>query len=145
VGDHGWGKSKVLATMRRLGLTNDVIFTGFVPPEDLPFFYNAADLFVFPSLYEGFGIPPLEAMACGTPVVCSNRGSLPEITGEAARMVNPDSPADLAQAMKEVLENKDYRDTLIKKGIRQACRFSWEQTAHATEDTYRSAIAKLLP
>lgn len=110
----------------------EVQFLRFVPEEDKPFLYNAARLFVFPSLYEGFGLPPLEAMACGTPVVCSKAASLPEVVGDAALLVDPNSPVDLAQAMLAALTDESLRATLRQRGLAQAARFSWEKTARET-------------
>lgn len=104
-------------------------FLGFVPIETLRVFYQAASAFVFPSLYEGFGLPPLEAMACGTPVVCSHVSSLPEVVGDAAAIVNPENVFDIARGIREVLLNHELRDALIQKGFDQVKRFSWDRTA----------------
>jgi glycosyltransferase involved in cell wall biosynthesis len=113
-----------------------VRFLGFVPIETLRSFYQAASAFVFPSLYEGFGLPPLEAMACGTPVVCSSVSSLPEVVGEAAEIVNPENVFDIARGMREVLLNADRRGTMVKLGFEQARRFSWERTAQLVLEAY---------
>ena len=113
-----------------------VRFLGFVPIETLRSFYQAASAFVFPSLYEGFGLPPLEAMACGTPVVCSHVSSLPEVVGEAAEIVNPENVFDIARGMREVLLNADRRGTMVKLGFEQARRFSWERTAQLVLEAY---------
>ena len=115
-----------------------MIFPGFVPDEDLPALYSATDLFVFPSLYEGFGLPVLEAMACGAPVVTSNTSSLPEVAGGAALLVDPNSVDALARAMREVLDNKTLRDDLRARGPKQAARFSWETAARETLTIYTS-------
>ncbi|AHL23102.1 glycosyltransferase family 4 protein [Thermococcus nautili] len=120
----------------KLNLQRDIIFTGYVPREDLPSLYNAADLFVYPSLYEGFGLPPLEAMACGTPVITSNTSSLPEVVGNAGIMVNPYDVNGLTKAMYEVLTNKGLREELSKKGLRRAKLFSWRKTAEETLKVY---------
>lgn len=122
--------------MRPERATAEVHFLRFVPEEDKPFLYNAARLFVFPSLYEGFGLPPLEAMACGTPVVCSKAASLPEVVGDAALLVDPNDPADLAQAMLAALTDESLRATLRRRGLAQAARFSWEKTARETLQVY---------
>jgi len=119
----------------------DVQFLRFVPEEDKPFLYNAARLFVFPSLYEGFGLPPLEAMACGTPVVCSKAASLPEVVGNAALLVDPNNPADLAQAMLAALTDESLRAYLRQQGLAQAARFSWEKTARETLQVYEEACS----
>jgi glycosyltransferase involved in cell wall biosynthesis len=113
-----------------------VRFLGFVPIDTLRSFYQAASAFVFPSLYEGFGLPPLEAMACGTPVVCSNVSSLPEVVGDAAEIVNPENVFDIARGMREVLLNQPRRTLLVERGFEQARRFSWERTAQQVLDAY---------
>ncbi|MGQ9667756.1 MAG: glycosyltransferase family 4 protein, partial [Anaerolineae bacterium] len=95
-GAKGWYYQDVYQAVQRAGLTEQVVFTGYAPADELPFLYNAAVLFVYPSLYEGFGLPPLEAMACGTPVVVSDRSSLPEVVGDAGLLVNPSEPAEMA-------------------------------------------------
>src|SRR5271154_994936 len=113
-----------------------VRFLGFVPIETLRSFYQAASAFVFPSLYEGFGLPPLEAMACGTPVVCSNVSSLPEVVGDAAAIVNPENVFDIARGMREVLLDRERRSTLVERGFEQARRFSWKRTAQQVLEAY---------
>jgi len=113
-----------------------VRFLGFVPIETLRAFYQAAAAFVFPSLYEGFGLPPLEAMACGAPVVCSHVSSLPEVVGDAAEVVNPENVFDIARGMREVLVNGELREQLIARGFEQARHFSWERTAQQVLDAY---------
>jgi glycosyltransferase involved in cell wall biosynthesis len=121
-----------------------VHFTGYIPEEDLPVLYNGASLFVFPSLYEGFGLPVLEAMACGTPVVTSNCSSLPEVTGEAAILVDPMDVNALAAAMRQVLEEPDLSLSLRQKGITRAQQFSWEQTARRTTEVYERLLNESL-
>ena len=128
-------KTKSLIT--KLGLDAKVIFTGFVPEEDLPTLYSAASVFVFPSLYEGFGLPPLEAMACGTPVVASNTSSLPEVIGDAGVLVNPFSIDEIVGAMRSVLKSKSRQREMSYKGMERARRFSWEETARKTLKVYR--------
>jgi glycosyltransferase involved in cell wall biosynthesis len=113
-----------------------VRFLGFVPIDTLRAFYQAASAFVFPSLYEGFGLPPLEAMACGTPVVCSYVSSLPEVVGDAAEIVNPENVFDIARGMREVLLDGPRRNLLVERGFEQARRFSWERTAQQVLDAY---------
>lgn len=120
---------------------NAVRFLGFVPFETLRAFYEAAAAFVFPSLYEGFGLPPLEAMSRGTPVVASNVSSLPEVVGDAAVLVNPDNVFDIARGIREVLINEDLRRSLIRKGFEQARRFSWDATGCEVLEVYREAFA----
>ena len=116
-----------------------MVFTGYVPDEDLPGLYNAADLFVFPSLYEGFGIPPLEAMSCGTPVITSNTSSLPEVIGDAGIMVDPHHIDGLAEAMHRVLTDEALRKGMIEKGLQRAKLFSYEKEARETLKVYREA------
>ncbi|EHP84940.1 glycosyltransferase family 4 protein [Methanotorris formicicus] len=128
-GEKRWKYKSIFETIEKLNLQKDVIFTGYVPDEDLPALYNAADLFVYPSLYEGFGLPPLEAMACGTPVITSSTSSLPEVVGDAGIMVNPYDVDELAKAMYEVLTNDGLREELSKKGLERAKLFSWKKCA----------------
>jgi glycosyltransferase involved in cell wall biosynthesis len=116
----------------------DVRFLRFVPEEDKPLLYGAADLFVFPSLYEGFGLPPLEAMACGAPVVCSQAASLPEIVGDGGLLVDPTDVAALVEAMRAVLSDETLRAGLRQRGLAQAARFSWRRTADETVAVYES-------
>ena len=139
-GARGWGCAAVDRQWRDSGLAGAVIFTGFVAADDLPVLYSLADLFVFPSLYEGFGLPPLEAMACGTPVVASNRGSLPEVLGDAALQVDPSQPEALARAMRDVLSDAGLRQCLIERGRTRAATFTWERTARLTEACYHECF-----
>lgn len=128
-GGKGWLYEDIFATVERLGLEEKVLFPGFVADADLPALYNLAELFVFPSLYEGFGLPPLEAMACGRPVVTSNASSLPEVMGEAGLMVEATDVEGLAEAMQRVLEDDALREGMIARGLEQASKFTWEQAA----------------
>ena len=114
--------------LHELKLETVVHFTGFIDDADLPKLYNLAEVFVFPSLYEGFGLPPLEAMASGCPVVASNLSCIPEVCGEAARYVNPHFPAEMAQGILEVLTQQDLRQDLIQKGFQRAECYNWDQT-----------------
>jgi len=120
---------EILRETSRLGLERDVIFLDYVPNEELPLYYGLADLYLYPSLAEGFGLTPLEAMACGCPVVTSGVSSLPEVTGEAALTVNPSDPAELARAVEEVLNNPKLRDDLVRRGLERAKGFSWRSGA----------------
>lgn len=133
-------RKEIYEVIKKLSLENRVIFTDYILEEELPAIYSAAKLFIFPSYYEGFGLPPLEAMACGTPVVCSNATSLPESVGDAAIMVEPSDIIGLAGAIDEVLSNQVLREKLIRKGIEQAKKFSWENTAKRTIEIYREAL-----
>jgi glycosyltransferase involved in cell wall biosynthesis len=141
VGARRWKYSKIMDTVQEMDLEGRVIFTGYVSDEDLPAIYSAADLFVFPSLYEGFGLPPLEAMACGTPVVCSNTASLPEVVGDAAIMVDPHDVEALAEAMHSVLTDPDLAEDLRRRGLERAARFTWERTARETVEVYREVLS----
>jgi glycosyltransferase involved in cell wall biosynthesis len=127
--------------VQQLGLADAVLFTNPVSDQDLVAFYNLADLFVFPSLYEGFGLPPLEAMACGAPVVCSNAASLPEVVGDAAITVDPYDVDGLAAAMVRVLTDADLRRQLRERGLARARQFTWERTALETIAVYRQMDA----
>jgi len=118
-----------------------VRFLGFVPIETLRVFYQAASAFVFPSLYEGFGLPPLEAMACGTPVVCSSVSSLPEVVGDAAAIVNPENVFDIARGVREVLLDQSLRCRLIERGFGQLQHFSWRRTAEQVLETYEEVAS----
>jgi glycosyltransferase involved in cell wall biosynthesis len=131
------GRKKLLNLISELNLKKDVKFIEYVSEKDMPLFYNSADLFVFPSIYEGFGLPPLEAMACGLPVVTSNTSSLPEVVGDAGIMKDPNDVEGLANAMYEVLTDNGLREDLIKKGLKRAKIFSWEKTAKKISRIYK--------
>ena len=118
-----------------------VRFLGFVPFDTLRCFYEAAAAFVFPSRHEGFGLPPLEAMACGTPVVTSNVSSLPEVTGDAAMLINPGNVFDIARGISDVLTDEPLRAELIRRGRAQAARFSWERSAREVLDIYQQVAS----
>ncbi len=136
-GAKGWLYEEIFATVERLGLAERVIFPGFVAEEDLPALYNLADLLAFPSLYEGFGLPPLEAMACGTPVVTSNSSSLPEIVGGVGIMVEATDTEGLVEAMRRALQDGELRRSMIEKGLEQAKKFSWRKAAEKLLGAYR--------
>jgi alpha-1,3-rhamnosyl/mannosyltransferase len=121
-----------------LGLGDKVRFIGAVSNEDLPALYSACDVFVFPSLYEGFGLPPLEAMACGAPVICSNTSSLPEVVGDAGILVDPLDTVALAKAIGDVLRQPALSAELHKRSLYQAGRFTWDEVARQTLDVYKS-------
>jgi glycosyltransferase involved in cell wall biosynthesis len=131
-GKKGWLYREIFQQVEKLGLEGKVVFTGYVPEGDLPALLSGARLFVFPSLYEGFGLPVLEALACGTPVVCSNVSSLPEVAGDAAVLVDPLDVEGLAAALERVLGDEELRAELIERGFEQARRFSWERCARET-------------
>ena len=139
-GMKGWLYDGIFEQIKRLNLENQVLFIGYVPEEDLPFLYNLSELFVFPSLYEGFGLPVLEAFACGVPVIVSDRASLPEVAGDAAILIDPEDIDALTRGMKNVLGNEDLRTELIAKGFRRAKEFSWEKTARETLRVYEEVV-----
>lgn len=128
--------------VQELELEQVVHFVGYVPDQDLATFYSAADVFVFPSLYEGFGMPVLEAMACGTPVVASNAASLPEVVGDAALTVDPRDAEGLAEAIERVLSDLALAAELRQRGLVRAGRFTWERTAQATLEVYCKILEK---
>ncbi len=140
-GAKGWGYDAVFAAVEQSGLRADVIFPGYVPHEELPLWYNAAELFVYPSLFEGFGLPVLEAMACGTPAITSNVSSLPEVAGDAALTVAPDDPRALGEAMSGVLHEPARREAMRARGLRQAARFTWPAAAAQTARVYDEVLA----
>lgn len=137
IGDDLSGNPDLRRTVIRSGVQNDVRFLGFVPIEVLRIFYDEAKIFVFPSLYEGFGLPPLEAMAHGTPVVTSNVTSLPEVVGNAAVLVNPENVFEIMRALHRVLIDQALRTRMKERGYQQAARFSWETSARRILDVYK--------
>lgn len=139
-GGKGWFYERVLAEVDVLGLAADVLFPGYVPADELPWWYRAAELFVYPSRFEGFGLPVLEAMACGTPVITTTSSSLPEVAGDAAILVDPDDVPALSDAMERLLAEPDLRGILRAAGLRQAARFSWKRTAAETARVYCSVL-----
>jgi len=139
-GRKGWLYDNLFQRVTELGLTKDVIFTGVVPDKDLPALMSGALVFAYPSLYEGFGLPVLEAMACGVPVVTSNVSALPEVAGDAALIADPHDVESLAEAMRRLIENESLRTTLRNKGLTQAARFSWKRAAQETLKAYSSVV-----
>ncbi len=140
-GGGGWRYSLARAS-REAGLGARLRHVGFVPAADLPALYNAAAVFAFPSLYEGFGLPPLEAMACGTPVVTSNVTSLPEVVGDAALKVDPYSTAAIAQGLLDLIRTPALRADLVAQGRQRAAAFTWDRCATATWQVYQAAAAE---
>jgi glycosyltransferase involved in cell wall biosynthesis len=138
-GRKGWLCDDLFRRVEELGLTKDVVFAGVVPDKDLPALMNGALMFVYPSLYEGFGLPVLEAMACGVPVITSNVSSLPEVAGDAAVLVAPHDVEQLAEALQNLIASSKMRQTLQEKGLAHAARFSWERTARQTICVYKAA------
>lgn len=130
-------------TIAEQGLADDVILTGFVEDAELPLYYNAAEVFAFPSLAEGFGLPPLEAMACGTPVASSHSGPMPEILGEAADYFNPRSTKDVADTLLTLLSDARRRDRFRRRGLIQVKKYSWSKTAAETLASYEEALSQV--
>jgi len=126
-----------LALIDRLGIEQHVQHLGMIPAADLPGVYAGADLLLMPSLHEGFGLPALEAMACGTPVIASNQGSLPEVVGDAALLVEPNDVEQIAAAAERLLTDARLRADLRKKGLKRARTFTWERTARETLAVYQ--------
>lgn len=139
-GPNGQHLSRLQLLVQSLGLEEAVRFPGFIPSEDLPLFYNGADLFVYPSLYEGFGLPPIEAMACGTPVITSNVSSLPEVVGDAAIQVNPYDTLELADTIFRVLANESLRKSLIQKGLSHCRKYDWTRIARQILELYQKTV-----
>ncbi len=140
VGARGWKYAAVDAAIAEENLAGDVIFAGYVPQDELPCWYRAADLFVYPSLYEGFGLPPLDAMAAGAPVITSNASSLPEVVGSAALVVPPEDTAGLAEAIVRVTTDRALREQMLSHGLEQAAKFSWTRAARETIGVYRTVM-----
>jgi glycosyltransferase involved in cell wall biosynthesis len=136
-GRKGWLYQPTLDHVKQTGMSDAVDFLDFVPDDDLAALFSACDAFVFPSLYEGFGLPPLEAMAAGAPVICSNTSSLPEVVGDAALLINPRDVGEIANAIERVITDSALRDELRTKGLAQAKKFSWERAARETLAVYQ--------
>jgi glycosyltransferase involved in cell wall biosynthesis len=140
-GAKGWLYERFFDRLRSLGLEREVVLTGFVPDEDMPALLDAAEVFAFPSEFEGFGLPPLEAMASGTPVVCSNAASLPEVVGDAGLLLPPRDVGAWVEALGRVLDDGHLRAGLRDRGLERARRFGWDAAARKTLDVYRSAMS----
>ena len=134
-------RQEIMRKLESLGIIQAVIFVEYVSELDLAYYYSSAALLAYPSLYEGFGFPPLEAMACGCPVVTSNTSSLPEVVGEAGIMFNPYDTDSLVEAMRQVLTDGELRNDMVRKGLEQAKKFSWEKAARETEDVYNKVAS----
>jgi glycosyltransferase involved in cell wall biosynthesis len=141
VGQPGWHYQPIYAVIERQGIARDVIVTGYVPLEDLPVLYSGAECMAFPSLYEGFGLPVLEAMACGAPVVTSTSSSLAEVAGDAALLVDPYSVEQIADALARIHNDPHVAGDLTSRGLARAARFTWENAARATLDLYETVLA----
>jgi glycosyltransferase involved in cell wall biosynthesis len=140
VGARGWLDEPIFAAHARSGLGANAHFVGSLGEEDLALLYSHAGVFVLPSLYEGFGLPVLEAMACGAPVVCSDAGPLPEVAGNAAVLLKPEDPAAWSTALADVLTNQRLATELRARGFARGKSFSWKGTARATREVYREAL-----
>lgn len=139
-GAKGWHYADVFAEVERLGLQDRVHFPGFVSSEEQSLWYAAAEAFVYPSLYEGFGLPVLEAMACGTPVLASNAASLPEVVGDAGLLVAPDDEEGLAENLRRLLDDASLRRTLRERGLARAAGFTWDEAARTQTRIYRAIL-----
>jgi glycosyltransferase involved in cell wall biosynthesis len=139
-GMKGWMYDDLMQTVKDLDLESRVIFTGFVSEEDKPFLIAAAKVFAYPSLYEGFGIPVLEALACGIPTVTSNVSSLPEVAGEAALTIDPYSVEELSAALERLVSDDALRERLAREAVKQAATFTWTKTALMTREAYYDAL-----
>jgi glycosyltransferase involved in cell wall biosynthesis len=140
VGAKGWLYNDIFRLARESGMEQDIIFTGYVENQDLPVLYSGADVFVYPSLYEGFGLPPLEAMACGTPVITSNISSLPEVVGDAGVLVDPYKVDEIAEAMYRVISDQTLREDMVRKGLQRVKIFSWEKAAREMLQIIKSIV-----
>lgn len=139
-GGKGWMVDEIFATIEQHGLGGEVKHIGFIPTEDLPLWYNSAEAFLYPSVFEGFGLPVLEAMACGTPVLTSNVSSLPEVAGDTGMTLPPDDEGVWIDALRQVYQDSSWRETAREQGIQRAQQFTWERTAQLTIDSYHKAM-----
>jgi glycosyltransferase involved in cell wall biosynthesis len=140
VGGKGWLYEEIFDRVEALGLNDQVRFLHGVPDADLPGLYSAASVLTTPSFYEGFGLPALEAMSCGTPVVVADRASLPEVVGDAGILVDPEDPGAIAEGLKRVLTDEELRAKMETLGLGRASSFSWERVARETLDVYRQVL-----
>lgn len=140
-GGKGWHYDQLFREVMSLGMQDDIVFPGFLPSDEIAWWYRAAEVFIYPSLYEGFGIPVLEAMACGTPVITTTSSSLPEVAGDAAILVEPTDEIALTEAMMQLLDDTNRRQTLRDRGLQRAAQFSWRRTAKETVSVYQTVLA----
>jgi glycosyltransferase involved in cell wall biosynthesis len=141
-GGKGWKYRHIFRLVHKLKLENQVVFCGYVPDSDLPELYNKAAVFVYPSFYEGFGLPPLEAMACGTPVIVSHTTSLPEVVGDAGVYVDPLDTEQISHSIDTVLSDTKLHNALRGRGLERAKMFSWEKTTRETMKLYRKLVSQ---
>lgn len=139
VGKHAWLYDETLRAIEQSGIKESIVLTGYVPNPDLVALYSGATCFIYPSYFEGFGLPPLEAMKCGVPVIVGNRTSLPEVVGDAGLLVDPFDVNDIASAIARLIDNSDLRSKLRVKGLKRAETFTWRETAERTLQTYTEA------
>jgi len=137
VGWQGWGEKHWLDKIKKTRLKNRVFFTGHIPDRDLQAIYTGATALIYPSRYEGFGLPIVEAMACGCPVICSNAASMPEVAGNAAVLIDPTNSDDLAQAIEIMVQDTEFRETIVTRGLGQSAQFTWQITAQQTLDLFK--------
>jgi glycosyltransferase involved in cell wall biosynthesis len=140
VGGKGWAYEEIFAMVRELDILERVHFTGYVPDGELPLWYNAAALLVFPSVYEGFGLPVAEAMACGTPVIAADTSAIPEAAGAAARLFEAQDAAGLSDHIEAVLDDPNLTATMRENGLQQARQFTWERAGRAMTNVYRKVL-----
>jgi glycosyltransferase involved in cell wall biosynthesis len=141
-GARGWGYERLLQELTAGDVAQHVRVLGFVADEDLPLLYAAADVFLYPSLYEGFGLPPLEAMACGAPVIASNRSSMPEVVADGGLLIDPQDPEAMAAAAERLLRDPVERRRWSERGVRRAASFTWERTARLTYAVYQTVYGE---
>ncbi len=141
-GGKGWQFEDVFATINRHKLNDKVLLPGFIPADAVPFWYNSAELFIYPSVFEGFGLPVLEAMACGTPVITSNVSSLPEVAGDAGLCLPPHEVDTWRDALQRAFHDAAWRDRARTAGLQAARAFTWARTAQLTVDSYRRAVQR---
>ncbi len=132
--------SELQSLIKSLDIQNRVIFTGFIDENDLPAYYRGAKAFAFPSLYEGFGLPILEAMACGTPVITSNVTAMPEVAGEAAILVDPYSISSITRGIERIINDADLQQTFCSKGLKRVKLFTWDKTAAVVKEVLDRAL-----
>lgn len=142
-GGKGWDTEPIFAAVKRLGLSEDVQFVGFIPTDELALWYNCADVFIYPSVFEGFGLPVLEAMACGIPVICSDASSLPEVVGEAGITVPPHDISAWHEALIRARDDQVWRITARARGFVEASRYGWAETAYQTMMSYNKVLRTL--
>ena len=140
IGRKGWLYKEILEKISKTPFSHDIVFSDFMSDNDLPFLYSGAEIFLYPSLYEGFGLPVLEAMSCGSPVITSNLSSLPEVAGDAAILVDPMNVEEIVQAMEKLLRDRELRKELKRKSLERAKFFSWDMAAKETLHLYEDIL-----